>query len=137
MLLIILCSTNKKRLNLIKFNLFLLPLCLNCTLKLYIMKSTVLIVLLFFSSFVFSQGPPLGSPIPIANSLDGNLFNYAQLTSRVRIDYARIVIPNKDIDMEGEVYAFKSWKTRSILHVNKSDIKLSNTNFNMRQNTHV
>lgn len=102
------------------------------------MKKALLLILIFSSGFVFSQGgrPALGSATPIPVGLDGSLFAFYGPGGKTRIDYARIIVPKGERpDIKGSPYAFKTWNNRALLKVDARDYKLNNVNFNMYTNT--
>jgi hypothetical protein len=96
------------------------------------MKSVVVVGLMFFSFLGFSQ--PVGPGIPSGSPLDGNLSFVPNLSSFTRVDYARIMIPDKKNEIKGNIYVFENWKNRGVLKIDKNEFKLSNINFNMRTN---
>ncbi len=104
------------------------------------MKKIILTVLILSSSLIFSQGvpiggPSLGSPLPVQNRLDGDLFNFYAQSGYTRVDYARIMIPKKTPNIKGNIHAFKSWDNRGVLNVDKKAYRLNNVNFNIWTNT--
>ncbi len=89
------------------------------------MKSIVLTFLMLVPSLMFSQFMNRSAPEP------GSIKPFSGFT---RIDYARILIPEKKNEIEGNIYVFENWNNRGVLSIGNEAYKLGNINFNMRTN---
>ncbi len=94
------------------------------------MKKIIIIVLVLSSSVSFAQFSARNF-----NSFRAPNNPLKPVNVYTRVDYASILIPKKNPEIDGNVHAFKEWNNKGTLNVDKKIYRLNNINFNMRTNT--